>query len=86
MSLNGYKGALEEGVVNDVTLVAFSANDPIPAFYIDKPKVGGDRLRLGTLHSIHDHWSRSAINAHNDVGLFVIANPYRFDRVVHKIC
>jgi hypothetical protein len=86
MSVNGYKGALEEGVVNDVTLVSFSANDPIPAFYIDKPKVSGDRLRLGTLHSVHDHWSRSAINAHNDVGLLVMANPYRFDRVVHKIC
>jgi uncharacterized membrane protein YhdT len=66
MSLNGSKGALEEGVINDVTLAGFSANDPIPAFYVDKTKVGGDRLRLSTLHSVHDHWSRSAINAHND--------------------
>jgi hypothetical protein len=86
MSLNGYKGALEEGVVNHVTLAAFSANDPIPAFYVDKAKVGGDRLRLGTLHSVHDHWSRSTINAHNDIGLIVMANLHLLDRVVHKIC
>jgi hypothetical protein len=66
MSLNGNKGALEENVINDVTLAAFSANDPIPAFYVDKTKIGGDRLRLSTLHSVHDHWSRTAINAHND--------------------
>jgi len=66
MSLIGNKSALEECVVNDVTLAPFSANDPIPAFYVDKTKIGGDRLRLSTLHSFHDHWSRTAINAHND--------------------
>ena len=86
MCLNGNKGALEEDVINDVTLAAFSANDPIPAFYIDKAKVGGDRLRLGTLHSVHDHWSRSTINAHIDVDLLLMANTYPFDRAVHKIC
>ena len=67
MSLNGNKGALEKCVVNDVTLAAFSANDPIAAFYVDKTKVGSNRLCVGsTLYSVHDHWSRSAINAHND--------------------
>ena len=66
MPLNGNKSALEEGVINDVTFAAFSANDPVPWFYVDKTKVGGDRLRLSTLHSVHDHWSRSTINAHND--------------------
>lgn len=69
MPPNGNEGALEECVINDVTLAAFSANHPIPAFYVDKTKVGGDRLRLSALHSVHDHWSRSAINAHNDFGL-----------------
>jgi len=66
--LNGNKGALEEGVIYHIRLAAFSANNPFPAFYIDNAKVGGDRLRLSTLHSVHDHWSRSAINAHNDFG------------------
>ena len=66
MSLIGNKSALKECVVNDVTLAPFSANDPIPAIYVDKTKIGGDRLRLSTLHSVHDDWSRTAINAHND--------------------
>jgi hypothetical protein len=86
MSLNGNKGALEEDVINDVTLAAFSANDPIPAVYVDKAKVSGDRLRLSTLHSVDDHWSRSTINAHNDFRPTFLASPYLFDRVVHKIC
>jgi hypothetical protein len=86
MSLKRYKGALEEAVVNDVTLAAFSANDPIPAFYVDEAKVGGDRLRLSTLHSVHDHWSRSAINTHNDCRPTVLTSPHLFDRAVHKIC
>jgi len=68
MSMNGYKGALEEGIINDVTLAAFSTNDPVSAFYVDRTKVGSDRLRLSTLHSVHDQWPRSAINAHNDFG------------------
>jgi hypothetical protein len=74
MPLNGNKSALEEGVINDVTFAAFSANDPVPWFYVDKTKVGGDRLRLSTLHSVHDHWSRSTINAHNDSQPTFMAN------------
>jgi hypothetical protein len=57
MSLNGNKSALEEGVINYVTLATFAANDPIPAFYVDETKVGSDRLRLSTLQCVHHHWS-----------------------------
>jgi hypothetical protein len=74
--LQGNEGSLEERVINDVALAAFSGYDPFPAFCIDETKIGGNRFRFIALHGVYDYWSQRAIHAHNDPRVIdSVANP-----------
>jgi len=56
IGLERCEGALEKGVVDDVALAVFSANDPVAALDVAEAEVGGDGLIFIALRGVDEQW------------------------------
>ena len=64
---NGGKGALEEGVVDDVTLVVFAFDDPVAGIGFALAGVGKDESGVEALGCIHEKRSAGAKGVHQSL-------------------
>jgi hypothetical protein len=65
MNLNRCEGALEEGIVDDVTFTVFPADDPVSALDVAKAEIGADGLVLVALRGIDEQGTAGAKCTHD---------------------
>src|SRR5271165_4575504 len=65
ISLERGEGALEKGVVDDVALAVFSANDPVAALDVAEAEVGGDGLIFLALRGVDEQWPACTKSTHD---------------------
>ena len=83
---DGGKSALEEGVVDDVTLVVFAFDDPVAGIGFALAGVSEDEGGVEALSRIYKKWSAGAKGVHQSLlSTFVLVDLIYFSTAFVKI-
>ena len=83
---DGSKGALEEGVVDDVAFVIFSFDDPVAGIGFALSGVGEDRGGAEALGGVDEKRSAGAERVHENSLLAALSRRRVFQHLTHKNC